>query len=102
MNISPFFIVQKEDKTEDLELQRKIWSKISSLGKKGKGPILQDVLLHPELFGVKSPVRQELIKIVMNSLQKAGFVGDKLDYAVQASLEHILRIRSQQDDGGFF
>lgn len=102
MNISPFFSFPKEDGTEDLELQKKIWGKISALGKKGHGPILQDVLLHPELHGVKSPVRQELIKIVMNSLQKAGFVGDRLDFAVQASLEHVLRVKSQQDDGGFF
>lgn len=102
MQILPFFFLQKEESKEDADLQKKVFSKIFSLGKKGHGPILQDVLTNPEAFGIGNAIRQELIHVVMNTLHKAGFVGANQDFAVQRSLEHILRIKSQHDDGGFF
>ena len=102
MQILPFFFLPKVESREDDNLQGKVFSKILDLGKKGRGPILQDVLTNPEGFGVKGLIRQELIKVVMNTLNKAGFVGANQDFAVQRSLEHVLRIKSQHDDGGFF
>lgn len=102
MHIFPAFVRENGTAKEDKEIEQKLWSFISIMGNKKVGPVLEPVLSHPELFGIKSAVRQELIAIVLNTLRRAGFTGDPVDVRTQSMLEKVLKLKAQQQDGGFF
>lgn len=87
---------------EDVEIQSKIRNKIKKLGMRNRGPILFDVFKNPHEFGVQNVVRQELMKVVVNSLEKAGFAGKTEDVLTEKRLAVLLKIQEQKENGGFF
>lgn len=102
MIINPPFILGDDVSNEDRLAEKKLSSFITLRGVKKRGPILESVLTYPELFGIKNAIRQEFIRIVMSTLRKEGFTGAPTDVRAQSMLAKVLRLKAQQDDGGFF
>ena len=86
---------------EDMDLQKKVMFRIRSAAR-GHGPLLADVILNPVEFGVTNVVRVELLKIVANTLEKAGFAGSPVDMGTQKRMISVLKMHEQKMNGGFF
>lgn len=101
MMMSPKFI-DTGPSNEDMEIQSKIYERIIKSGPSAGGPVLDSILRYPEKFGIKGAVRQEILKVVLNTLERFGYAGISPDVQTERRLITILRIHEQKESGGFF
>jgi len=96
----PVFFMDGEPKEEDRELFIRLWRDILAKGQKKRWPLVADVLREPDLYGPKSPIRQEILKMVGSTLEKLGYDGKKTDREIESQLCHWMRVEQQK--GGLF
>jgi hypothetical protein len=102
MNMSaPPYIPDAGDQILEGQAFSRLWIHLLKGGAKRSSILLQDVLTQPEHHGIKNIVRQELMKIVVNSLGRAGFVGKPEDFKMQEQFRRILLVKQQQEGGMF-
>jgi len=65
-----------------------------------RGILLLDVFTHPEASGVKGVIRQELLRVVCNTLNRAGYIGKREDFKMQDKFYGLLPRKNQE--GGMF
>lgn len=97
----PPFVEDDTEQVPEAQAFARLWVHIMKGGAKRSSILLQDVLTQPEHHGVKNLVRQELMKIVVNSLARAGFVGKPEDFKLQEQLRRVLLMKQQQEGGMF-
>jgi len=97
--IRPPYIEEGDSSEEDKATFARLWATIGRSGLK-RGLLLQDVITNPEQHGIKNVVRQELLKIVSNTLNKAGYIGKPEDFRLQNKLFSLLQ--KQEQEGGMF
>lgn len=95
----PPYIEETDSSEDDQKTFQRIWAAISRGGRK-QGLLLQDIITAPERHGVKNVVRQELLKIVANTLGRAGYIGKPEDFRMQEKFFKLLQ--KQNQEGGMF
>lgn len=98
---SPPYIPDDGELVPEMQAYQRFWVHLLKGGAKRSSILMQDVLTHPEAHGIKNLVRQELMKIVVNSLARAGFVGKPEDFKMQEQFRRVLLVKQQQEGGMF-
>jgi len=99
LSVRPPYIEEGDSSEEDNATFTRLWITIGRSGIK-RGLLLQDVITNPEQHGIKSVVRQELLKVVSNTLNKVGYIGKPEDFRMQNKLFSLLQ--KQEQEGGMF
>jgi hypothetical protein len=93
------YIAETDVSEEDQQAYARVFAAISK-GGRPQGLLLQDIITAPERHGVKNAIRQELLKVVANTLGKAGYIGKPEDFRMQEKLFKLLQ--KQNQEGGMF
>lgn len=88
--------VESDVSLEDHKKYLLIRQQIDRVGLKGKGIFFADALLDPKKYGVKSPVRQEIMQLVHRSLEKIGIAGSRDEQLLLRKMIHLMK----EDEGG--
>jgi hypothetical protein len=97
---SPQYFGIGDVKKADRDLESALFSKISGLGERGRWPLITSVLEAPQLFKIKSPIRQEILLLVGRTMEKIGFSGSKKDKRIGFQLWKWMKVQEQR--GGLF
>jgi hypothetical protein len=99
--VTPVFLIKREGGAEDDEKMALLWMKvIRNAGRAPAWPLISHMLEDPKAYGVKSPIRQEVMSMVGRTLGKMGFSGSPKDCRM---VDQIIRyMKTENAKGGLF